>query len=83
MLKGSCLCGGVRYEIDAELQSVSYCHCSQCRKASGAAYRHRRHDSGGFISLRRGGRVDEGVGIFAWQAAMFLRAMRLADPEAK
>jgi hypothetical protein len=38
MLKGSCLCGGVRYEIDAELKSVSYCHCSQCRKASGAAF---------------------------------------------
>jgi hypothetical protein len=38
MLKGSCLCGGVRYEIDAELESVSHCHCGQCRKASGAAF---------------------------------------------
>ncbi len=38
MLKGSCLCGGIRYEIDAELKAVSNCHCSQCRKASGAAF---------------------------------------------
>ena len=38
MLKGSCLCGGIRYEIAAELKSVSNCHCSQCRKASGASF---------------------------------------------
>jgi hypothetical protein len=38
MLKGSCLCGGIRYEIDADLTSVSNCHCSQCRKASGGAF---------------------------------------------
>ena len=38
MLKGSCLCGGIRYEIDAELNAVSNCHCGQCRKASGAAF---------------------------------------------
>ena len=38
MLKGSCLCGGIQYEIDAELGPVTNCHCSQCRKASGAAF---------------------------------------------
>ncbi len=38
MLKGSCLCGGIRYEIDADLGPVTNCHCSQCRKASGAAF---------------------------------------------
>ena len=38
MLKGSCLCGGIRYEIDAELKAASNCHCGQCRKASGAAF---------------------------------------------
>jgi hypothetical protein len=36
-LEGGCLCGGVRYAIDAlEGDVVDYCHCSQCRKASGA-----------------------------------------------
>src|SRR5947208_1769811 len=37
MLTGRCLCGGVRYEIDGEIGSVVYCHCSQCRRASGTA----------------------------------------------
>ena len=27
MLRGSCLCGGVRYEIDGPLSSVLNCHC--------------------------------------------------------
>ena len=38
MLEGSCLCGGVRYEISAELGPSVYCHCGQCRKASGASF---------------------------------------------
>ncbi|MCC2636430.1 MAG: hypothetical protein K0Q68_149 [Moraxellaceae bacterium] len=38
MIKGSCLCGGVRYEYDGELQEISLCHCSQCRKAQGSAF---------------------------------------------
>jgi len=38
MLKGSCLCGAVRYEIDGGLEKVSHCHCSLCRKASGSAF---------------------------------------------
>ena len=32
---GSCLCGGVAYEIHGKLAPVEYCHCSQCRKTSG------------------------------------------------
>jgi alkylhydroperoxidase family enzyme len=35
---GSCLCGGVRYEIDGELGPFGYCHCRSCRKASGSAH---------------------------------------------
>ncbi len=38
MLSGSCLCGAVSYEIDAPIESASHCHCSQCRKAHGAAF---------------------------------------------
>jgi hypothetical protein len=36
-LTGGCLCGGVRYEIDAPLVSASYCHCKRCQRRSGAA----------------------------------------------
>jgi hypothetical protein len=34
---GSCLCGGVRYEVTAPFLRANYCHCSRCRKHSGAA----------------------------------------------
>ncbi len=40
-LQGSCLCGGITYEIRAPLQGVINCHCSMCRKAQGAAFRTR------------------------------------------
>ena len=39
MLKGSCACGRVRYEIRGELVGpVGYCHCWQCRKHSGSSF---------------------------------------------
>lgn len=38
MHRGSCLCGTVRYEIDAPIESANHCHCSQCRKGHGAAF---------------------------------------------
>jgi hypothetical protein len=38
MQTGSCLCGAVAYEIDGPLAGVQFCHCSQCRRASGAAF---------------------------------------------
>jgi hypothetical protein len=38
MLKGSCLCGGVRYQIDGEVGPMAHCYCSMCRKQHGAAF---------------------------------------------
>lgn len=38
MQAGSCLCGAVRFEIEGELAGIQLCHCSMCRKASGAAF---------------------------------------------
>ena len=35
-LEGGCLCGAVRYRTDAEPFNAGYCHCSMCRKSSGA-----------------------------------------------
>lgn len=37
-LNGSCLCGGVKYEAEGPLLHVARCHCTQCRKASGAEF---------------------------------------------
>jgi hypothetical protein len=38
MISGSCLCGAVRFQISGQLGPAGYCHCSQCRKASGSAF---------------------------------------------
>jgi hypothetical protein len=37
MIRGSCLCGAVRFEYDRAVTQVGMCHCSQCRKVSGVA----------------------------------------------
>lgn len=36
-LKGSCLCGAVRFTIDAPVTELRACHCRNCQKASGAS----------------------------------------------
>lgn len=38
MIRGSCLCGGVRFEIARAVGPFELCHCSRCRKASGSAF---------------------------------------------
>jgi hypothetical protein len=40
-VKGSCLCGGIQYEVTGSFGRVVHCHCSMCRKATGAAFRSR------------------------------------------
>lgn len=37
-IKGSCLCGAVKYEVTAPFQFLDNCHCSMCRKPNGAAF---------------------------------------------
>lgn len=37
-MKGSCLCGEIRYELSGGILGINYCHCGQCRKASGSAF---------------------------------------------
>jgi hypothetical protein len=38
MIRGSCLCGGVRFELRCALGPFELCHCGRCRKASGSAF---------------------------------------------
>ncbi len=38
MVRGSCLCGGIQFEVDS-VPVMHNCHCSKCRKAHGAAFR--------------------------------------------
>lgn len=35
-MTGGCLCGNVRYEIDAEPQMTLVCHCKNCQRQAGS-----------------------------------------------
>jgi hypothetical protein len=36
-ITGGCLCGGVRFEVLEPLGSMTYCHCTRCRRRTGTA----------------------------------------------
>ena len=37
-MKGSCLCGAVRFGVTGTPTAFDLCHCSRCRAASGSAF---------------------------------------------
>ena len=37
-VRGGCLCGAVRFEIELPSKWCAHCHCSMCRRAHGAGY---------------------------------------------
>jgi hypothetical protein len=39
MLSGSCLCGCIQYQVEDAFRYALNCHCSQCRRATGAAFK--------------------------------------------
>ena len=41
IVRGSCQCSGVKFEISGPLLGATNCHCSQCRKLHGAPFRSR------------------------------------------
>ena len=64
---GSCLCGAVRYRLDARPLAVNACHCSDCQKLTGAtnllmllalreAFTHERGEVGRFRKRADSGR---------------------------
>ena len=38
MVTGTCLCGGVAFEIHGVVSPMQYCHATRCRKATGSAF---------------------------------------------
>ena len=38
MIRGSCLCSGVKFEIERAAGPFELCHCNRCRKVTGSAY---------------------------------------------
>ena len=54
MLRGSCLCGGIKYQISGRLAGAMNCHCLMCRKAQGSAFRSRASVKSAEFELVRG-----------------------------
>jgi hypothetical protein len=80
MLKGSCLCGGIQYEIDADLGPVTNCHCGQCRKASGSAFASNASVPAASFRFVAGAGVAQTRNV-SRKVAMFLQPMRFTYPE--
>ena len=38
MIEGACLCDQIQYTVDGDIDNVSHCHCSMCRRIHGAAF---------------------------------------------
>src|SRR5262249_54786825 len=55
LLRGSCLCGLVTYEVPDSFEYSFYCHCSQCRRATGAAAKPFAGIRSGLLTLVSGG----------------------------
>ncbi len=37
-IRGACLCGEVTFEVAGEAVNVANCHCTRCRRSTGAAF---------------------------------------------
>lgn len=38
MLSGNCLCGDIQYELNHDIHTLIFCHCSRCRKESSSTF---------------------------------------------
>ncbi|WP_297471417.1 GFA family protein [Acidithiobacillus sp.] len=38
ILKGSCLCGSIHYEVTGNPAAFYHCHCKRCRKSTGTGH---------------------------------------------
>jgi hypothetical protein len=66
---GSCLCGGVRFEVELPFRRANVCHCSRCRQHSGS------------IGLAQGRVAREQFHLLAGEE--LIRVYRPADGAAK
>jgi hypothetical protein len=56
-LTGGCLCGGVRFRIDAPLVVASYCHCTRCQRRTGTASSAQARIAPGSLAITQGDRL--------------------------
>lgn len=53
-LTGKCLCGAIEYSVTDEFKYALNCHCSDCRRATGSAFKAFAGIECGKLSIRRG-----------------------------
>jgi hypothetical protein len=51
---GSCLCGGVRFELSEPATAAYYCHCTRCQKRTGTSSSAQARIDGGTFRLVAG-----------------------------
>ena len=68
---GGCLCGAIRYGASEAPRYASYCHCSMCRKVSGAPFT-------GFVEFPEGSIAwfQESPAVYASSAGVIRRFCR-------
>ena len=53
MVRGSCLCRAIAWQVEGKLHLMRHCHCSMCRKSHGAAFAtYVAGQADGFVWLR-------------------------------
>ena len=67
MVRGTCLCAGVQFQIEGELTPIQLCHATRCRKATGGAY------APELLAARAGFRWTKGEALVTEYEAPILR----------
>jgi len=62
MLTGACGCGAIQFEVTKPFVSASYCHCTRCRRRTGAAASANARAGPGTVRVVAGG---EHLGVWA------------------
>jgi hypothetical protein len=55
MKTGACACGAVRFQVDGRLTTVTFCHCSKCRRWHGHVGAYTAVERGGFQLVEQRG----------------------------
>ena len=78
-LTGGCLCGAVRYRVDDAFSYAFNCHCSECRRTTGSAFkpfagieRDRLAVTQGADALRQFGDSDDACNVLCGQCGSLL-----------
>ncbi|TNM65274.1 GFA family protein [Aliirhizobium smilacinae] len=66
-LRGACQCGSVTYEVDDEFAFAVNCHCSICRRATGAAFKPLAGIEIGKLRVSTGRDDIKTIGANGWQ----------------